>query len=500
MVRIAGVRGAAVALGAAWLLTGWWERPAAGQATEPRLPGAVTSCPAWLKSGAPFDMTAFFAEPPAGKNAAPLYFPAFAEFGPEVDACLPPPEKGRGQIPEATDRARRIGELYGVMDKTPESLDRKALDALLAELNDGYRKLAGVQRRPECAFAVGLTPDSLLPHAQAARTVARAVCLRIFRDAEKGNLERAIPDLAMILRLSRDLRPRGPAIVQLVSGAIDGIALLESLPAILRSPTLKVAHCDRLVALLREHDAGLDRFVTGAKAEYVMQRTFLRACQEKRLAQAGPDGRPFDKLLSITDAAEMVVATLNMATPDQKPAQANSVAAVEVLLRAHTPAWPQERRALDEIARAMTAPGPIRYADRIRQIEELKVKHLGGRIPDSLWVAQACAFPYDTQALSIARVDAYNRASQGLAAIRRWQLAHGGESPASFEAACKEAGLPAVPVDPFPLAPMKATVIDGRPVVYSIGPDGVDDKGRNDSNLGRRPQGDLVFRLPEPAK
>ncbi len=498
MARFAWFR---VAAGAACLLAaGWWERPAAGQVAEPRLPDAVTSCPAWLKSGAPFDMAAFFAEPPAGKNAAPLYFPAFAEFGPEVDACLPPPEKGPGRIPEAADRAKRINELYGAMEKTPESLDRKALDALIAELNDGYRKLAGAQRRPECVFAAGLSTQALLPHGQAARTVARAISLRIFRDAEKGNLERAIPDLAMILRLSRDLRPRGYAIMQLVSGAIDGVAFLQSLPAILRSPKLKVDHCDRLIALLREHDAGLDRFVTGSKAEYVMQRAFLRACQEKRLAQAGPDGRPVDKLLSITDAARLVVTTVEMGSRDQVKLGQDTAAGVEVLLRAHTPSWPKERRALDEIAKAMTAPGPVLYADRVAQFEALKAKHLGGRIPDSLWVAQACVPPYDTQANSIARVDAYGRASLGLVAIRRWQLAHGGESPASFEAACKEAGLPAVPVDPFSLAPMKAAVIDGRPVVYSIGPDGVDDKGRNDSDLGRRPQGDLVFRLPETAK
>jgi hypothetical protein len=279
------------------------------------------------------------------------------------------------------------------------------------------------------------------------------------------------------------------------------VAFLQSLPAILRSPTLKVAHGDRLIALLLEHDAkGLDRFVESAKGQYVMQRTFLRACQEKRLAQAGPDGRPFDKLLSITDAAELIVATLAMAKPDQEPARLAAVAAAEALLRAHTPAWPRERRAMDEFARAMTAPGPVRYADRISQIEALNAKHLGGRIPDSLWVAQAVVSGYGTQALATARVDASNRASQGLVAIRRWQLAHGGESPASFEAACKEARLPGVPIDPFSLAPMKATAIEGRPVVYSIGPDGVDDKGRLDSDLGRRPQGDLLFRLPEPAK
>jgi hypothetical protein len=42
----------------------------AGSGPEPRLPGAVTTAPAWLK-GAPFDVAAFFEMPPPSQNAAP---------------------------------------------------------------------------------------------------------------------------------------------------------------------------------------------------------------------------------------------------------------------------------------------------------------------------------------------------------------------------------------------------------------------------------------------
>jgi hypothetical protein len=39
------------------------------------------------------------------------------------------------------------------------------------------------------------------------------------------------------------------------------------------------------------------------------------------------------------------------------------------------------------------------------------------------------------------------------------------------------------------------TVLDGAPVVYSIGLDGVDDDGILDAKLGGKPRGDYLFRL-----
>jgi len=475
------------------LMLSWSPPGSIGQ--EPRNPGAITSCPSWLKPGAPFDVEAFFARPAAGKDAAPLYFEAFAEFTAEADACLPE----RMRNPLGADRQGRIRTLREELEKPPQDRDRKAIDALVAELHDGYRKLAGAQRRPECAFAFGCTYDALLPHAQAARTAAMAVALRIARDAEKGNLERAIPDLALMLRLSRDVRPQGPMIVQLVSVSIDGNALLAALPEILRSPALKPRHCDRLLALLREHEAaGLDRFATGSKSDYVMQRAFLRACQEKQLMQAGPDGRPTDRLLSITDAARMIIKQAVETSRDGTPPLGDeTIPVMEALLRGHGPAWPKERRALDDFARAMAAPGPIRYADRVGRFRELKEKYLGGHLPDSLFVAQLTIPPYNDTAAWAARGDLYNRAAQALVALRRGRLSGEPEAP-SLAAACKGAGLPAVPVDPYCDAPLKMAVIGGEPVVYSIGPDGVDDQALVDAQLGRNPNGDILFRLPAP--
>jgi len=52
-----------------------------------------------------------------------------------------------------------------------------------------------------------------------------------------------------------------------------------------------------------------------------------------------------------------------------------------------------------------------------------------------------------------------------------------------------------VPIDPYSGKPLRMAIVDGEPVIYSIGKDGRDDGGRIDSRGDRSP-GDQVFRLP----
>ncbi|MHC5542552.1 hypothetical protein ACYOEI_30370, partial [Singulisphaera rosea] len=54
--------------------------------------------------------------------------------------------------------------------------------------------------------------------------------------------------------------------------------------------------------------------------------------------------------------------------------------------------------------------------------------------------------------------------------------------------------LEAIPADPFDGKPLRLAVIDGEPVIYSIGRDGRDDGGLVDSRNDSRP-GDLTFRF-----
>ena len=99
---------------------------------------------------------------------------------------------------------------------------------------------------------------------------------------------------------------------------------------------------------------------------------------------------------------------------------------------------------------------------------------------------------------AIRRNEAILRGTQCLVALRRWQLEHD-DPPPDLDTIVKAAGMSQVPTDPYSDRPMLMTTVDGRPVIYSVGPDGKDDRALVEWNLStRNSTGDLLFRLPVP--
>jgi hypothetical protein len=96
---------------------------------------------------------------------------------------------------------------------------------------------------------------------------------------------------------------------------------------------------------------------------------------------------------------------------------------------------------------------------------------------------------------AVVRHQAHLAGVECLTAVRRYALRHG-SLPENLEVATREAGLKAVPTDPYSGGPMHYKVIDGKPVVYSVGSDGKDDGGTVDWEYGKKP-GDFIFRIRE---
>jgi hypothetical protein len=99
--------------------------------------------------------------------------------------------------------------------------------------------------------------------------------------------------------------------------------------------------------------------------------------------------------------------------------------------------------------------------------------------------------------IAILRAEATLRGTQCLVALRRWQLEHE-ELPKDIDTLVKAAGMPGVPIGPFSDQPLRMAVIEGKPVIYSVGPDGKDDKALLEWEYGRQP-GDIIFRLEPPS-
>ena len=82
-----------------------------------------------------------------------------------------------------------------------------------------------------------------------------------------------------------------------------------------------------------------------------------------------------------------------------------------------------------------------------------------------------------------------------LACLRHWQFDHA-EPPTSLESLLADAGVDDLIPDPYGTGePLRWLMIDGQPVIYSLGGDEYDDGGKKEWELKAEGSGDMTFRL-----
>jgi RNA polymerase sigma factor (sigma-70 family) len=477
----------------------------------PGLPGAVSQPPPWLGNAAPFDVVAFFAAPPLEENAAPRYLEALFEFGPEVEMCFPEGSDRESRKRAVEQRLGRFWPLFQSWIKDPTSVSAASIDALVSEFDTGFRKLDWAQQRPRCVFETGLGATARIPHVQTVGHVGRVARLKVHRELERGEFDAAFRDLSRLLRLSRDLLPRGVMITGMVSAATDRVAVENVIVPMLNAKGLTAQHCDRILGLLIEHEArSSDPYVLGLRADYVSTRATLHGLvfDQKALREswdslgnrAGPSivAAIAEPVVTGVLRAGAVVPRPAVVQPKAAPAQPimplENIPDLDARIARTTPdELAVQVEKLNEFYRGLLEVATAPDLERVRKSTErppsLDTADLHTRVTRGLM----SAFTAFTQAL--ARSKARTRVAEGVVAVRRWQLAHGGETPPSLDAATKEAGLPSLPVDPYDRRPIRFAIVGGQPTVYSVGQDGRDDGGRID-NARTPDSGDLVLRLP----
>jgi hypothetical protein len=484
--------------------------------TYPSFPDAMTE-PPWNDAEPPFDLTEFLKAPPDAENAAPLYLDALFEFD-DIYSLFSEEEYQR-RYPIVRQRSDEHRRLDDARRKDPVSVDKAAVDAWLAQYDVGFQKLAAAQQRPRCVFQTGLSFDSLLPHVHTARQVARVVEWRTRRDLEQGDFQRPIEDFDTVLRLSRDLRPRGDAVCQLVSIAVDGICCRQIVPAILTAPAVESRHCDRLLALLVEHEAeAIDPFLEANRAQYFIDRKILHDLQH-RTGSFDPQymtealGAKVDvdspmaciTFLGKLDAIGSPLAREKygaLAGGSRLPEGAKAPA-----LALLPSAWSGGKMlADDEYIKEVDALNRV-YAsildqagqpDRRRAADfETVVAPLREPLRETTLAVFLAGSAHQALINAILRAETTSRGTQCLVALRRWQLQHE-ELPKDLDTLVKAAGMSGVPIDPYSDQPLRMTVIEGEPVIYSVGLDAKDDKALSDWQYGQQP-GDFIFRLGPPS-
>jgi hypothetical protein len=469
------------------------ERIAAG-ASYPRMPGAVTKAPAWLGADAPFDVKEFFKVVPREKNAALLYLDALFEFSGELEVCFPegPDRSRRGEA--ARDRAKRHYDLTQSVAADPKlELDPAQVDAVIKLYDAGYRKLAEAQRFDRCVFETGFDIATMLPHAQASRQVVRVSALKVQRDLQRGDPAAAIREIEMVLRLVRDLRPRGAEITQLVADADSQVIFSVAVPAILAAPRLRAEQCERLVKVLETHEAkSLDGYAEGLRAEYIVARSTLEAVVYHQS----------DLAMSLRlKSGESVVRTILRYGAYTSTAAAAATSGLPdgnwdgIVARATPAEVSRQAKEIARFYRTLLDLSTLPYAPRIKKTSAFKppmgtdlLARVAGisRQPERL----------EAVARSFARTTASLRAMECLLALRRWQMSHRG-LPKDLSSVARGAALKTVPLDPYDGKPMKLAVVDGQPIVYSVGRDGTDNGGLVDAGRDQKPTGDLIYR-PSP--
>ncbi len=412
----------------------------------PRLPGAVTKAPDWIETDAPFDVARFFVAVPRDQNAAPLYLDALFEFGSEVAACFPEGAERERRRLAAESRMSRYVPLSQRLRGDPQSIPPEEIDSVIKEYDVGFRKLAEAQQRARCVFETGPGAGAPIFHLQTARQVARVASLRVQRATQKHEFDAAIHEIDTVLRLVRDLQPRGCMINQLVAAAITQVICVDMVGMILAAPDLRVEHCDRMLKLFLGHEAkSIDAYAEGLRAEYLVNRVELRkTIQKLPHLDAGTSPTPLSRAV----------------------------------------------RDLNVYYRKLLGMDGLTYADRLAKIAATKVSDRADPLGAMINMLGPAMVPF-SQAMG--RTTASLHATECLIILRRWELSHRG-LPRALTVAVKEAGLKAIPTDPYDSKPLRLAVLEGQPVIYSVGKDGQDDGARKDSKYDTQP-GDLIYRL-----
>jgi hypothetical protein len=467
-------------------------------------PDAMNSPPSWNDANTPFDLAAFLKAPPPEENAAPLYLDALYEFAPaEMVSILYPKVPfeelaKRGINFSLGARYEKEMQLDEAWKRDPKSVDVKEVDNWLASYDRGFEKLVAAQLRPTCMFQPGRSVHSLWSHVHASRQVLRVVQWRTRRDVQRGDLERPLRDLKMVLRLTRDLQVRGCLAAVLVGFALD-YQSCELVGTILNAPGITAGHCDRLLALLTEHEPkSIDALVEGNRGEYILSR---QALHDLQLRTGSFDPKFMKDSFGMRGDVNSPLACLKLfdgfgISPEQR------TAGTARLMSKMLPGALQGGKVLSDADYAKEVSVMNAYFASILKLAGqpgfLLRGEAGIKAAEEMTAETALVWrlipPNSALLAAIRRGKTHVRGAECLVALRRWQLEHR-EAPSSLETLVKAAGMAQVPLDPYSDQPLLLGSVAGNTVIYSVAADGKDDKAQIEWKFAPDQPGDFIFRL-----
>ena len=407
-----------------------------------------------------------------------------------MSVCFPSDAATEKRRQAAVDRNSRFVEIEQKLRTDASAVSPAAIAAVTKLYEAGFRKLAQAQVRERCVFESGLGIVTNLPHLQAARVVARVTSVDVRMALDQKDFDRALTDMERLLRLVRDLQPRGFVMTELVGAAITQVVCMDMVNRFLEANGLRVDHCDRLLKRLVAHESKLmDGYTEGLRGDYLAVRASIRELtrhQDVIATQLGlKRGQAITKELFSTPGNSKSTEAADL--PDGADAELAHLSTAKI-----TAVVREVSRYYGSLLNLSGVP----YSARFKRLQV--VKTIGGN--DVLTrVLKKLIIEPEAFASAWARSTASLHTVEGLIAIRRWQLTHSGV-PADLASVIQGSPLKSIPIDPYDAKPIRMAVIDGQPVIYVVGYDGKDDHAKLDAGYEPRKAGDILYRLPATTK
>lgn len=385
------------------------------------------------------EIEAFYQVPPGARDTTQLWLAALAPLD------TPGYVAEAKELPLVGDNANDLplpGEPWPQLEAAEQLLARYR--GSLEQMQQAARE--GGQARFPTRFADGI--QMLLPHAQQLRLGARLLSLESAVAAHRGQTDKAVDSIVAIFAAARSLEQEPVLISQLVRMALGAMARLR-IQWLLSAATLDDGQLARLDAELAASDyqKSLRQGLVGERVIGIV--TFENP---ETLGDEAALGR-----LSVTGSSD----------------QAMYLKLMDEMIAAADRSGPERQEAIDA-------------ADaRLRQLASTTSARL--KYPLTLLLLPGLS----AAGQAAARNEAERDATRVALAIERFRLREG-RLPEKLDELVPDF-LASVPSDPFGAGPLRYRADETEYLVYSVGPDGVDDGGRSDSPPGQ--PADLVVRV-----
>jgi hypothetical protein len=420
------------------------------------------------------ELDKWYAQPPAGENAADVYREAFAHYeawtNKPAQLSTPSDADDKSKFSSRPRSKRDLLPVVGTAKLPPrtEPLPAEMQQHVAEYLSDNaeaLRLLHQAAAMKSCRYPADLSLGiaSLLPHLNLIRQAARLLSLEAIQDTEQQRPQAAVESVVASLGVARSLNQEPILITQLVRIACQGISL-DSLERILSRMPLTDEQLTKLAAALEE-----------SGKRQAMTRAFVgeRCCWAGFFEGARRGKVPLEEIGS----------------PES---QWLSVRPVSALYRASGLLELDEKSCLDFMERYVKAtelPPPENLAAASVVADETN------QVPRWCVISRMLLPALDRALGKVVRCDAKIRDALTAIAVERYRLANGKLPDRLSDLA--PTFLPAVPTDPFDGKPLRYKPLAKGYVVYSVGDDRQDNGGieKDAKGVSYVPGTDITFTI-----